>query len=69
MKILNKKVDNSDFICNFAPKNQLNPVNMITWSEYEEKYGESREDFYEEPETSWEQSEADAAGVPLFGPI
>lgn len=42
---------------------------MITWSEYEEKYGEIREDFYEEPETSWEQSEADAAGVPLFGPI
>lgn len=42
---------------------------MITWSEYEEKYGESREDFYEEPETSWEQPEADAAGVPLFGPI
>jgi hypothetical protein len=49
--------------------NQLNPINMITWSEYEEKYGESREDFYEEPETSWEQSEADAAGVPLFGAI
>lgn len=42
---------------------------MITWSEYEEKYGESREDFYEEPETSWEQSEADAAGVPLVGAI
>lgn len=50
-------------------KKRLNPINMITWSEYEEKYGESREDFYEEPETSWEQSEADAAGVPLFGPI
>lgn len=50
-------------------KKQLKPINMITWSEYEEKYGESREDFYEEPETSWEQSEADAAGVPLFGPI
>lgn len=44
-------------------------INMITWSEYEEKYGESREDFYEEPETSWEQFESDAAGVPLFGAI
>jgi hypothetical protein len=42
---------------------------MITWSEYEERYGESRADFYEEPETSLEQSEADAAGVPLFGAI
>jgi len=42
---------------------------MMSWSEYEERYGESKEDFIDEPEISWEQAEADAAGVPLFGPL
>ena len=42
---------------------------MITWAEYEEKYGESKEDFYEEPELTWAQAEAYAAGVPLYGPL
>ena len=42
---------------------------MMNWSEYEERYGESKEDFIEEREISWEQAEADAAGVALFGPL
>lgn len=41
----------------------------MNWAEYEERYGESKADFIEEPEISWEQAEADAAGVPLYGPI
>lgn len=41
----------------------------MSWAEYEEHYGESREDFIEEREVSWEQAQADAAGVPLYGPI
>ena len=41
----------------------------MTWAEYEDRYGESREDFYEEEEVSWEQAQADAAGVPLFVPL
>lgn len=41
----------------------------MSWVEYEERYGESREDFIEEREVSWEQAQADAAGVPLYGPI
>ena len=44
---------------------------MISWAEYEERYGESREDFIDEEDRlqSWEQAQADAAGVPLFGPL
>lgn len=41
----------------------------MNWAEYEKRYGESKADFYEEPERSLEEEEADAAGVPLFGPI
>lgn len=41
----------------------------LSMAEYEERYGESRADFYEEILPSWEQAQADAAGVPLFGPI
>lgn len=43
----------------------------MNWAEFEERYGESREDFIDEEDTlpSWEQAQADAAGVPLFGPI
>lgn len=43
----------------------------MNWSDYEERYGESREDFIDEEDMipSCEQAQADAAGVPLFGPI
>ncbi len=41
----------------------------MSWAEFEERFGESREDFIEEHEVSWEQAQADAAGVPLFGPL
>lgn len=41
----------------------------LSWAEYEERYGESRADFEEDVLASWEQAEADAAGVPLYGPI
>ena len=42
---------------------------MSSWAEYEDRFGESRYDFIEEREVSWEQAQADAAGVPLFGPL
>ena len=41
----------------------------MNWAEYEERYGESREDFIEEEETSWEEAQADAICVSLFGPL
>lgn len=41
----------------------------MTWPDYEDRYGESKADFFVEPEKSWEQEQADAAGVPLFGPL
>lgn len=41
----------------------------MNWAEYEERYGESREDFIEEEETSLEEAQADAIGVSLFGPL
>lgn len=43
----------------------------MSWADFEEKYCESKNDFpeYDEPELSWEEAEAEAAGVPLFGPI
>ena len=41
----------------------------MSWAEFEERFGESREDFIEEHEVSWEQAQADAAGVPLFGSL
>lgn len=43
----------------------------MDWYEYEELRGESREDFIDEEDLlpSLEQAEADAAGVPLYGPI
>lgn len=34
----------------------------MNWSDYEERYGETREDFIEEEEVSCEQAEADAIG-------
>ena len=71
LKKANFLVDNSKIMRNFAAQletNRLKPKKM-SWSEYEERYGESRADFIEERETSWEQDEADAAGVPLYGPI
>lgn len=41
----------------------------MNWTDYEERYGEGREDFTDEEETSWEQAQADAIGVSLYGPL